>query len=157
MTMPIWAAFPPEVNSAALTTGPGPASLLNSETAWLNLSAEYDTAATELSELLAEVQAGTWQGPTAEKFVAAHVPYLAWLFTEQRQRHGGGPRARHRDRGVQRRGRGHADTGRDSSQQSPERLPDSDEFPWCQYDSDRAKRVRVFADVAAGSHRDGDV
>ncbi|ETZ33005.1 PPE family protein [Mycobacterium intracellulare] len=79
MTMPIWAAFPPEVNSAALTTGPGPASLLNSETAWLNLSAEYDTAATELSELLAEVQAGTWQGPTAEKFVAAHVPYLAWL------------------------------------------------------------------------------
>ncbi|MDV7014941.1 PPE family protein, partial [Mycobacterium intracellulare] len=79
MTMPIWAAFPPEVNSAALTTGPGPASLLNSETAWLNLSAEYDTAATELGELLAEVQAGTWQGPTAEKFVAAHVPYLAWL------------------------------------------------------------------------------
>ncbi|BCO84782.1 hypothetical protein MINTM011_31170 [Mycobacterium paraintracellulare] len=43
------------------------------------MSAEYDTAATELSELLAEVQAGTWQGPTAEKFVAAHVPYLAWL------------------------------------------------------------------------------
>lgn len=79
MTMPIWAAFPPEVNSAALNTGPGPASLLNSETAWLNLSAEYDTAATELSDLLAEVQAGTWQGPTAEAFVAAHVPYLAWL------------------------------------------------------------------------------
>ncbi|TAM69107.1 PPE family protein [Mycobacterium sp.] len=79
MTMPIWAAFPPEVNSAALSTGPGPASLLDSEAAWLALSAEYDTAATELSDLLAEVQAGTWQGPTAEAFVAAHVPYLAWL------------------------------------------------------------------------------
>jgi len=79
MTMPIWAAFPPEVNSAALSTGPGPASLLNSEAAWLALSAEYDTAATERSDLLAEVQAGTWQGPTAEAFVAAHVPYLAWL------------------------------------------------------------------------------
>lgn len=79
MTMPIWAAFPPEVNSAALSTGPGPASLLNSETAWLTLSQEYDTAAQELSDLLAEVQAGTWQGPTAERFVAAHVPYLAWL------------------------------------------------------------------------------
>ncbi|MEE3749939.1 PPE family protein [Mycobacterium intracellulare] len=79
MTMPIWAAFPPEVNSAALSTGPGPASLLNSEAAWLTLSQEYDAAAQELSDLLAEVQAGTWQGPTAEKFVAAHVPYLAWL------------------------------------------------------------------------------
>jgi len=79
MTMPIWAAFPPEVNSAALNTGPGPASLLTSEAAWQALSAEYDTAAQELGDLLAEVQAGTWQGPTAEAFVAAHVPYLAWL------------------------------------------------------------------------------
>jgi len=29
--------------------------------------------------MLAAVQSGAWQGPSAESFVAAYVPYLAWL------------------------------------------------------------------------------
>lgn len=65
MTFPMWFAVPPEVPSAWLSTGMGPA--------------QYTEIATELASVLAAVQASSWQGPSADRFVVAHQPFRYWL------------------------------------------------------------------------------
>ncbi len=79
MTAPIWMAVPPEVHSAQLNTGAGPGPMLAAAAQWQELSFQYSATAAELGRLLTEVGADSWQGAGGAEYVAAHVPYLAWL------------------------------------------------------------------------------
>jgi PPE-repeat protein len=74
-----YGAFPPEFNSGRMYSGPGAESLVSAATAWENLAAELQSAATAYSSVVSTLTAGPWVGPSSLAMAAAAAPYVAWM------------------------------------------------------------------------------
>jgi PPE-repeat protein len=72
-------AFPPELNSARMYSGPGPESMLAAATAWNGLAAQLQSTATSYGSVISELTDGSWSGPSSAAMEAAVTPYLAWM------------------------------------------------------------------------------
>lgn len=76
----IWHAMPPELNTARLMTGAGPAPMLQAAAGWEALAIFLETQADELAGSLAALSSA-WSGSASERAVAATMPMVIWLRT----------------------------------------------------------------------------
>lgn len=74
-----FAAFPPEVNSGRMYTGPGAGPMLAAAAAWDGLAAELQTAAASYLSVITSLSSGPWVGPSSLAMAAAATPYVTWL------------------------------------------------------------------------------
>ena len=74
-------ALPPEVNSARMYLGPGPATLLAASASWESLGAELQSTAVGYQSAISTLTDESWTGPTSMAMQAAVAPYLVWLRT----------------------------------------------------------------------------
>ncbi|WAJ45177.1 PPE family protein [Mycobacterium sp. Aquia_216] len=76
----LWHAMPPELNTARLMAGAGPAPMLQAAAGWEALAASLEAQAAELATLLAALK-GSWTGMGSERATAAAAPMVTWLET----------------------------------------------------------------------------
>lgn len=74
-----YAAFPPEVNSGRMYTGPGAGPMLAAAAAWNGLAAELQSTAASLTGVITGLTSGPWVGPSSAAMAAAAVPYVTWV------------------------------------------------------------------------------
>ncbi|MCV7100514.1 PPE family protein [Mycobacterium palustre] len=74
-----FAGLPPEVNSARMYAGPGPAPLAMAATAWSALAAELHSAATSYQGVLSALTSGPWVGPSSTMMTSAAEPFVSWM------------------------------------------------------------------------------
>jgi len=72
--------MPPEVNTARLMMGAGPAPMLQAAAGWQALATALTTQATELDVALKSLQQ-LWTGASSERAIAAATPMVTWLHT----------------------------------------------------------------------------
>ncbi len=74
-----YAAFPPEINSGRIYSGPGSGPLMAAAAAWDGLANDLQSTAASYSSVISSLTAGPWLGPTALSMTAAVTPYLSWM------------------------------------------------------------------------------
>lgn len=74
-----YAAFPPEINSSRMYTGPGSGPMLAAAAAWGALADELQSTAAACSSVIATLTSGPWVGPSSLAMAAVATPYVIWL------------------------------------------------------------------------------
>lgn len=74
-------AFPPEINSARMYSGPGSGSMRAASAAWNLLAAELESTARMYQSTIDTLADDEWRGPTSASMVTAVDPYITWMST----------------------------------------------------------------------------
>jgi PPE-repeat protein len=88
----LWHAMPPELNTARLMAGAGPAPMLQAAAGWEALGSALEAQAVELAAILVSLK-GLWTGASSERAIAAATPTVAWLHDAANQAQQRGLRA----------------------------------------------------------------
>ncbi|GBE66441.1 putative PPE family protein PPE32 [Mycobacterium sp. MFM001] len=78
-------AFPPEINSARMYSGPGSASMVAAASAWGQLAHELNSSAAAYGSVIAGLTTTGWQGPSSMMMANAIAPYVAWMHSTAAQ------------------------------------------------------------------------
>lgn len=76
----LWHAMPPELNTARLMAGAGPAPMLQAAAGWETLATGLETEAAELAASMTALS-GAWTGTGSERATAASARMVTWLQT----------------------------------------------------------------------------
>jgi len=74
-----YAAFPPEINSGRMYSGPGSGSMRAAAAAWEGLASELQSTVSSYSSVIDSLTSAAWVGPSSVSMVAAVTPYLTWM------------------------------------------------------------------------------
>jgi PPE-repeat protein len=80
-----YAGYPPEVISALIYAGPGSLSYTTAASSWNALSAELQSYALSLENVITELSSEEWYGPTSAQMASSFAPYIQWASTTATQ------------------------------------------------------------------------
>jgi PPE-repeat protein len=78
-------ALPPDVTSALIYSGPGSTSYATAASAWNAVSAELQTYAAGVGNVVTELSNQEWLGPASQALASAVNPYVQWAQTTASQ------------------------------------------------------------------------